>query len=107
MPSKKLIASGIVALIVLIVLVLCVVPVFTSSPAAVLKIEQGNVAVNEKPAVNGMTLKEGDIIATEQNAKASIVLFGASSVRLAENTVVEIAELSEDAPKSTMLAFAF
>ena len=95
MPSKKLIASGIVALIVVIVLVLFVVPVVTSSPAAVLKIEQGNVAVNEKPAVNGMTLKEGDIIATEQNAKASIVLFGASSVRLAENTVVEIAELSD------------
>ncbi len=94
MPSKKLIAGGIIGLIVVVFLILFVAPVVTSSPAAVLRIEQGDVAVNEKPAVSGMTLKEGDVIATGQDAKASIVLFGASSVRIAENTVVEIAELS-------------
>ncbi len=94
MSSKKLVAVGIIALIVIIVLILFVAPVVTSSPAAVLKIEQGSVVVNEKPASSGMTLKEGDTIATGQNSKASIILYGASSVRLAEMTMVEIAELS-------------
>ena len=94
MPSKKLIAGVVVLLVVAVVLVLFVAPVVTSSPAAVLKIEQGEVIVNDKQASSGMILKEGDIIATGQNAKASIVLYGASSVRLAENTLVEIAELS-------------
>lgn len=95
MPSKKVIAGGIIALIVVVFLVLFVAPVVTSSPAAVLKIDQGPVMLNDKPASNSMTLKEGDTIATGENAKASIILFGASSVRLAESTMVEISELSD------------
>ncbi len=96
MVSKKVIAAGVVLIVVLALVAIFVLPLISESPAAVLTVESGTVQVEQSPlrTVTGdVTLKQGDVIKTGPG-RASITLFGSSVVRLGENTTLSLEELS-------------
>jgi ferric-dicitrate binding protein FerR (iron transport regulator) len=95
MVSKKIIAGVVILVVVLVIVGIFVLPLITSSPAAVLEVTSGEVEVNQRAASDGSSLRQGDRVRTLSGAAANIVLFGASVVRLDENTEVEIVELKE------------
>lgn len=79
--------------LLLLVLIACSAaqaPVRKESKAAIamLAVQSGEVIVNGSPASAGMELKEGDSVKTGAKAKASVVFFDSSILRLNENTEI-------------------
>ncbi len=60
---------------------------------AVLAVQSGHAMVNGKPASAGMDLHAGDVVSTSAGAKASIVFFDSSILRLDENTEITVKKI--------------
>lgn len=105
-PVKK--GKGLkIALIIVVLLVIGIAAFFVLGPllkktsAAVLIVNQGRVQVDSgngwQAAESGMTVYQGTKVKTLEGAKASLVLFGSSVVRLGEATEVSLDSIVEEA----------
>lgn len=94
--------------LLLLVLIACApaqAPVKKESKAsiAMLAVQSGEVFVNGGPASAGMELKEGDSVKTGAKAKASVVFFDSSILRLNENTEIVVKDIVSQGGKKVTL----
>jgi len=70
---------------------------------AALTAHEGTVTVNGIPVVDGMELKEGDVVKTEDESEAEVILYGSSRVRVWDNTTLRMQRLTGGSARSVQL----
>lgn len=99
-PRKKLviISSGIA---VVLALFLIGYFYFTSSSLvpAQIRVESGEVLVNDKIVEGNVKLGEGDVIETRGNSLATVFLYESIVINLEPNTLISIEDLAKDHPE--------
>jgi hypothetical protein len=104
MEQKRVphIALAAILCIFVVLAVVFVLPLVLESPAAVLVVESGTVEVAQMGAnmvqgqfsqVSGrLAIDQGSVIRTGQG-RASVILYGSTAIRLAENTIVTLSSI--------------
>ena len=98
--KKILLVIGIILLVVIIVGVGIYFSITSSNIiSAQIHIESGKVLVNGNELVGDSTLKEGDIIETKEDGKATVILYESVIINLDSNTKVTLDSLVKENPK--------
>jgi len=100
--KKILLVIGIILLVVIIVGVGIYFSITSSNIiSAQIHIESGKVLVNGNELVGDSTLKEGDIIETKEDGKATVILYESVIINLDSNTKVTLDSLVKENPRIT------
>ena|SRR3989304_827559 len=98
--KKILLVIGIILLVVIIVGVGIYFSITSSNIiSAQIHIESGKVLVNGNELVGDSTLKEGDIIETKEDGKATVILYESVIINLDSNTKVTLDSLVKENPR--------
>ncbi|MBU0467415.1 MAG: FecR family protein [Nanoarchaeota archaeon] len=98
MKKKFVIPLAVVGIILITALIMFSSLVSSKTIEAQLSIEQGTVLVNEKIVSGGMELKQGDVIETGTNGKATVVLYESIVINLEPETIITLDELIKSNP---------
>jgi len=93
--TKKAIIAGVILAVAIVLYFI----LYNPERVAILHFDAGKVYVNEKPVLEDVKLKKGDIIKTAEDGQATVILYNSVIVMLEPNTIIKLEDLTKKNPK--------